>query len=66
MMIRAVAIEREFGCGGSEIAAKLAELLGWKLSGPRTNSGNRTADQQYAAGSRAAGMEKRSCGLSRL
>ena len=31
MLIRAVTIEREFGCGGSEIAAKLAELLGWKL-----------------------------------
>ena len=31
MKIRAVAIEREFGCGGSEIAAKLADLLGWKL-----------------------------------
>jgi cytidylate kinase len=31
MMIRAITIEREFGCGGSEIAAKLAELLGWKL-----------------------------------
>jgi Cytidylate kinase-like family len=31
MMIRAVTIEREFGCGGSEIAARLAELLGWKL-----------------------------------
>jgi cytidylate kinase len=31
MMIRAVTIEREFGCGGSEIAAKLAKLLGWKL-----------------------------------
>jgi hypothetical protein len=31
MMIRAVTIEREFGCGGSEIAAKLADLLGWKL-----------------------------------
>jgi hypothetical protein len=31
MMIRAVTIEREFGCGGPEIAAKLAELLGWKL-----------------------------------
>ena len=30
-MIRAITIEREFGCGGSEIAAKLAELLGWKL-----------------------------------
>jgi CMP/dCMP kinase len=30
-MIRAIAIEREFACGGSEIAAKLAELLGWKL-----------------------------------
>ena len=26
-----MAIEREFGCGGSEIAAKLAQLLGWKL-----------------------------------
>ena len=31
MVIRAITIEREFGCGGSEIAAKLAELLGWKL-----------------------------------
>ncbi|MFZ0560585.1 MAG: cytidylate kinase-like family protein [Terriglobales bacterium] len=31
MMIRAVTIEREFGCGGSEIAATLAGLLGWKL-----------------------------------
>lgn len=31
MMIRAIAIEREYGCGGSEIAQKLAELLGWKL-----------------------------------
>ncbi len=31
MMIQAVTIEREFGCGGSQIAAKLAELLGWQL-----------------------------------
>jgi len=31
MMIRAVTIEREYGCGGAAIAAKLAELLGWKL-----------------------------------
>src|SRR6202167_2772983 len=30
-MIQAIAIEREFGCGGSGIAAKLAELLGGKL-----------------------------------
>lgn len=30
-MIRAITIEREFGCGGSEIASKLAELLGWTL-----------------------------------
>jgi hypothetical protein len=30
-MIQAIAIEREFGCGGSEIAAKAAVLLGWKL-----------------------------------
>jgi cytidylate kinase len=31
MMIQAVTIEREYGCGGSAIAATLAELLGWKL-----------------------------------
>ena len=31
MMIRAITIEREFGCGGSEIAAKVAKALGWKL-----------------------------------
>lgn len=31
MTIRAVTIEREFGCGGSEIARKLAGHLGWKL-----------------------------------
>lgn len=30
-MIQAITIEREFGCGGSDIAAKLAALLGWKL-----------------------------------
>jgi cytidylate kinase len=31
MLIRAITIESEFGCGGSEIAAKLADILGWKL-----------------------------------
>lgn len=31
MRIQAITIEREFGCGGSEIAAKLAELLEWRL-----------------------------------
>ena len=31
MTIQAVSIEREFGCGGSAIAAQLAQLLGWKL-----------------------------------
>jgi hypothetical protein len=31
MTIRGVTIEREYGCGGSEIAARLANLLGWKL-----------------------------------
>jgi hypothetical protein len=30
-MIRIIAIEREFGCGGIEIAKKLAAFLGWKL-----------------------------------
>jgi cytidylate kinase len=30
-MIRIVTIEREYGCGGGEIAKRLAELLGWKL-----------------------------------
>jgi cytidylate kinase len=30
-MIRIITIEREYGCGGSEIAALLAQRLGWKL-----------------------------------
>jgi len=30
-MIRVVVIEREYGCGGGEIAAKVADRLGWKL-----------------------------------
>jgi cytidylate kinase len=30
-MIQAIAIEREFGCGGSEIAKLLAQRLGWQL-----------------------------------
>ncbi len=30
-MIKIVTVEREYGCGGSEIAQRLAELLGWKL-----------------------------------
>src|SRR5579863_5703701 len=30
-MIRIVTVEREYGCGGAEIAARLAERLGWKL-----------------------------------
>ena len=30
-MIRIIAIEREYGAGGSVIAEKLAEHLGWKL-----------------------------------
>jgi cytidylate kinase len=30
-MINIVAIEREYGCGGSEIAERLAKQLGWKL-----------------------------------
>jgi cytidylate kinase len=30
-MIRIITIEREYGCGGGEIAQQLAEHLGWKL-----------------------------------
>jgi cytidylate kinase len=30
-MIRIVTVEREYGCGGGEIAQRLADLLGWKL-----------------------------------
>jgi cytidylate kinase len=30
-MIRIVTVEREYGCGGGEIAKRLAEVLGWKL-----------------------------------
>src|SRR4030081_1444399 len=30
-MFRLITIEREYGCGGGAVAAKLAEHLGWKL-----------------------------------
>ena len=30
-MVRVVTIEREYGCGGGAIAAKLADRLGWRL-----------------------------------
>ena len=30
-MIRVVTIEREYGCGGAEIARQVADALGWKL-----------------------------------
>jgi cytidylate kinase len=30
-MFRVITIEREYGCGGAEIAASLAKRLGWKL-----------------------------------
>jgi cytidylate kinase len=30
-MFRLITIEREFGCGGGAIAARLAERLGWKI-----------------------------------
>src|SRR5579863_2456451 len=30
-MIRIIAIEREFGCGGSVLAEAIAARLGWKL-----------------------------------
>jgi cytidylate kinase len=30
-MIRVIAIEREYGCGGGAIACKVANTLGWKL-----------------------------------
>jgi cytidylate kinase len=30
-MIRVITIEREYGCGGADIARRLSERLGWKL-----------------------------------
>jgi cytidylate kinase len=30
-MIKIVTVEREYGCGGGEIAQRLAQFLGWKL-----------------------------------
>lgn len=30
-MVRLVTIEREYGCGGADIACKVADRLGWKL-----------------------------------
>ncbi len=30
-MLRIIAVEREYGCGGAAIAQKIADALGWKL-----------------------------------
>jgi cytidylate kinase len=30
-MFKIVTVEREYGCGGAEIAQRLADILGWKL-----------------------------------
>src|SRR5690242_923725 len=30
-MIQIITVEREYGCGGAQIAAKIAERLGWTL-----------------------------------
>ena len=30
-MLKIVTVEREYGCGGGEIAQRLAEQLSWKL-----------------------------------
>ena len=30
-MIKIVTVEREYGCGGGQIAQKIADRLGWKL-----------------------------------
>ena len=30
-MVAIITVEREYGCGGGEIARKLADRLGWKL-----------------------------------
>jgi len=38
-MIQAITIEREFGCGGSEIASLLAQRLGWTLWDERLTEG---------------------------
>lgn len=37
-MIRVIAIEREFGCGGGAIAERLADRLSWKLFDGRLTS----------------------------
>ncbi len=44
-MIRVITIDREFGCGGADIAGKVAERLGWQLwDGLLTNEIARSMD----------------------
>ena len=44
-MIRIIAIEREYGCGGSVVAEKLAARLGWKLLDRRSPRRSRASRQ---------------------
>ena len=57
-MIQAITIEREFGCGGSEIASLLAQRLGWKLWDHELTQEIARLTNSYAASGREARMER--------
>ena len=60
-MVHAITIEREFGCGASEIA-RFGRQPPWMESVGRTvDTGNRSTDREYARSGRAERMASRSC-----
>ncbi len=49
-MIDAITIEREFGCGASEVASLVASHLGWNLWDETVDTGDCAPDREYARG----------------
>ena len=60
-MIHAITIEREFGCGASEIASLVASRLGWSLWDERLTQEIARLTESTPAGGRAERMANRSC-----
>ena len=57
-MIRAITIEREFGCGASEIATLVAGRLGWNLWDERLTQEIARLTEKHAGGGRAQKLRR--------
>ncbi len=65
-VIKIITIEREYGCGGREIAQKIADRLGWKLWDQLLTCGDCPAQQLRSGGGQMSRRTGRPALLSAL